>query len=394
MPEAGWDTVLAASLPAVAAGAAWLGWRGGAAAARRRGRAELVAAERFAHLGRLVRGVPDGRFDWSDGALRLFGLTAPPPGTGDEPLFERLDPADRDRLREDLAAAALGRALPLREIRLRSGPESPRVLAARAEAESDRQGRVRRVVLRLQDVTERRALETELDGLIRELLRSNEELEQFASVASHDLRQPLRVVTIYVSLLEEDLQGQLSGEAAESLAYVRDGVRRMERLITDLLDYARVGRSAEDRPVPLDAVIATARADLAFEIAESGAMLSVPSDLPVLMGHQGEMERLWLNLLGNALKYRAADRPPRVRVTCVAEDSFWAIRIIDNGIGIPPDQAERVFGIFQRLHPRDAYPGTGIGLAIARKIAERHGGTLRVEPAEQGAVFLLRWPRR
>jgi len=397
MPGQTWDQTtlaLAAALPLLLAGAGWLGWRAGRAAGLRRGRADLDAVERCAGLGRIRAVRPDGGGDWSEGARRLFGLAPPAGETPPEALFAPLDPAGRDRLRQILATVAAGTPSAPVELRLTLADASRRVIAARAEPDPARPAPARPVTLHLQDVTERRALEAELDGLIRELLRSNAELEQFASVASHDLRQPLRAVSIYVSLLEEDLHGQLPADAASSLAAIRDGVRRMERLITDLLEYARVGRAAEARLVPLAEVIAAACADLAFEIAETGARLDLPADLPVLTGNQGEMERLWLNLLGNAIKYRAPDRPPRVQVSCTLQGESWLIHVADNGIGIPADQAERVFGLFQRLHSREAYPGTGIGLAIARKIAERHGGSLRAEPAPQGARFALRWPRR
>jgi light-regulated signal transduction histidine kinase (bacteriophytochrome) len=255
-------------------------------------------------------------------------------------------------------------------------------------------GRPVRLHSTIQDTTERKRLENELDGLIRELWRSNEELEQFAYVASHDLRQPLRVVGSYVSLLEEELMGDLGEEPLEYMGFVRDGVRRMDRLITDLLAYSRVGRVVGDAPFPVAEAVQAALADLQIEIEDSGATVVVADALPVLHGDRGEMERLFLNLIGNALKYRRPEQAPMVSVESEDMGAEWRFWVRDNGIGIPPEHAERVFGIFQRLHARDEYEGTGVGLAIVKKIVDRHGGTIRVEPHEgPGAVLTFTWPK-
>jgi len=352
------------------------------------------AIEALAQAGWAVRDLRDGRSDCSEGFRAILGRgpEGPPPTEAD--VLAQVHPADREAVAALLAGAvASGRAVE-RDFRIVRPDGSERRVFGRAVIVVDAAGRPLRLEAVLKDLTDRHRLEEELDGLIRELLRSNEELEQFSYVASHDLRQPLRVVGSYVSLLEEDLHAQLSGEAVEYMALVRDGVRRMDRLITDLLAYSRVGRVSEDRPVAVSRVIDTVLADLQFEIDETGATIAVETRLPTVMGDPSEVERLFQNLLGNALKYRAPQRPPRVRVRCEDHDGHWRFVVADNGIGIPPEHAERVFGIFQRLHARDAYEGTGVGLAIVRKIVDRQGGAIRVEPSVEGATLAFTWPKR
>jgi PAS domain S-box-containing protein len=363
-----------------------------AEAAERRAVEQLAHAERLAQLGSACRDLRTGCSRWSDGFHAILGLV---PGSCEpsQTLFLSLvHPADRAMVARSLTEVLQSGETGTCEFRVVRPDGDVRMVSGQAERILDANGRAFRLDSTLQDITERRHLENELDGLIRELWRSNEELEQFAYVASHDLRQPLRVVGSYVTLIEEDLAGKLPDDTTEYMAFVRDGVRRMDRLITDLLAYSRVGRMADDHPVSVAATLEAVVTDLSFEIAECGAAITIADDLPTVMGDTGEMERLFQNLLGNALKYRSPDRHPVVRIWCEAATD-WVIRIADNGIGIPPEHAERVFGIFQRLHPRESYEGTGVGLAIARKIVERHGGSIRIEPSSEGTLIAIRWPK-
>ncbi|WP_173980250.1 PAS domain S-box protein [Magnetospirillum sp. UT-4] len=213
-----------------------------------------------------------------------------------------------------------------------------------------------------------------------ELARSNAELEQFSYVASHDLRQPLRMVSSYVSLLERRIEALLDEEGRQFIHFARDGAQRMDRLITDLLAYSRIGRSdAAPEPVPLGEVAEEALHDLQAAVADSQGEVTVPEGLPVVSGVRSELARLFLNLIGNALKYRAPGTSPVVAVSWRDAGPAWEIAIRDNGIGIAPDQRERAFGIFQRLHGHERYEGTGIGLAVCRKIVENHGGRIWLE---------------
>jgi light-regulated signal transduction histidine kinase (bacteriophytochrome) len=226
-----------------------------------------------------------------------------------------------------------------------------------------------------------------------ELERSNAELEQFAYVASHDLSEPLRMISGFVQLLSERYTGRLDADADEFIAYTVDGVERMQALITDLLAYSRVGRAVEDEPVDLGEVIADARAALRAPITERDAEIEV-GELPTVVGDRRELTQLFQNLLSNAVKFVPEGRP-KVQVSARRADDTWEVGVRDNGIGIDPEQGERVFKMFQRLHGRDEYPGTGIGLAIVKKIAERHGGDVTVSPGlEGGSEFRVTLPVR
>jgi signal transduction histidine kinase len=222
-----------------------------------------------------------------------------------------------------------------------------------------------------------------------ELHRSNAELENFAYIASHDLQEPLRMVGGYAQLLEKRYGSALDADGREFLGYMNDGALRMKQMIDDLLAYSRVGRNEPVlAPVSLEDILDMALANLAVSIAETQAEIIRPAPLPQVLGEAPLLVRLLQNLLGNALKYRAAGQVPRIIVSSAAIEGGWRISVADNGIGVPEAGRERIFQIFQRLHSRSAYPGTGIGLAIAKKIVDRHGGRIWVEAAEDGgSVF-------
>jgi len=234
-----------------------------------------------------------------------------------------------------------------------------------------------------QDAAERLARQS------TELSRSNTDLEQFAYVASHDLREPLRMVSSFLTLLERRLAPHMDDEAREYVSFARDGALRMDRMILDLLQYSRVGRIEKEREaVDLNRMVRLACDELADKIAESGAEIVVEDTLPVVDGYPGELERVFQNLIGNAVKYRAADRPPHITISATAESEGWHVVVADNGIGIDPQFHDRIFAIFQRLHTRAAYDGNGIGLAICKKAVEHHGGRIWVESVPgQGAAF-------
>ncbi|MBY0431544.1 MAG: histidine kinase, partial [Rhodospirillales bacterium] len=232
----------------------------------------------------------------------------------------------------------------------------------------------------LQDeIVQRRAADEKLRATVAELERSNNELEQFAYVASHDLQEPLRMVTSYTQLLHRRYVGRLDQDADDFIHFAVDGARRMERMIHDLLDYSRVhSRGQPLEPVESRQAIAGAVNNLRSAIEEVQATLDIPADPPLVMADVGQLERLFQNLIGNAIKYRRPGVPPRVTVSAERQGGFWRFEIADNGIGIDPQYYERIFMVFQRLHTREQYPGTGIGLAICKKIVDRHGGHIGV----------------
>jgi signal transduction histidine kinase/CHASE3 domain sensor protein len=247
-------------------------------------------------------------------------------------------------------------------------------------------------VVTFRDVTERRAAERALTERARELARSNAELEQFAYVASHDLQEPLRAVVSYLQLLERRYKGNLDERADKYIGYAVDGARRMQTLINDLLTYSRAGRRHEQYvEVDLEALLTRVMKSLEVGIEESGA--SVTHDpLPTIVADPVGLGQLLQNLVGNAIKFRS-EQPPTIHVSARRQERAWLVSVRDNGIGIAPEYQERIFVLFQRLHGRDEYAGTGIGLAICKKIVERHGGMLWVESTPGGgSTFLFTIP--
>jgi signal transduction histidine kinase len=228
-----------------------------------------------------------------------------------------------------------------------------------------------------------------------ELERSNADLEQFAYAASHDLSEPLRTVAGFSQLLAARYQGKLDEDADEMIRYMTDGVERMQQLIDDLLLYSRVGRAPlREDPVDLDDALREARAWLGPAVDEAGAEIT-SDELPEVRGEQGQLTQVMQNLLANAIKFTAPGVTPVIHVAAASADGEWRIAVADNGIGVDPAQAEAIFKMFGRLHPTDAYPGTGIGLALVKRIVERHGGRIWVEAGKNGgSVFVFTLPDR
>jgi PAS domain S-box-containing protein len=241
------------------------------------------------------------------------------------------------------------------------------------------------------DLSEAREHAAVVSKLLAELERSNTDLAQFAYVASHDLSEPLRMVSSYVQLLAERYQGQLDADADEFIAYAVDGATRMKVLIDDLLAYSRAGAGAlVRRRVDCQKLVQSALADLDRVVVESGAQVTV-EELPVVEGDSGQLALLFQNLLSNALKFVAEDVPPVIRVSAVRTGDAWCFTVADNGIGIPEVHRDRVFVMFKRLHGRSEYPGTGIGLALCHKIVNRLGGKIWLETAAAGPGSVLRF---
>ena len=223
-----------------------------------------------------------------------------------------------------------------------------------------------------------------------ELRRSNRDLEQFAYVASHDLQEPLRKVASFTQLLQKRYGGQLDERADQYIDFAVDGAKRMQRLIQDLLGFSRVGRvGGEVTDVDLAAALARAQDQLSERIEEAGAVVT-HDDLPVVRGEEPLLVQLFQNLIGNAVKFGHPDRPPQVHVSARRVEGAWELEVRDDGIGIEPQYVDRVFVIFQRLHAKDLYEGTGIGLALCKKIVEFHGGRIWI-PETDGEGTTIRW---
>jgi signal transduction histidine kinase len=250
---------------------------------------------------------------------------------------------------------------------------------------------MRRHILR--DLDDAQAVNRRLDEQARELERSNRDLEQFAYVASHDLQEPLRKVSSFCQLLQRRYAGRLDERADQYIQFAVDGAQRMQRLINDLLTFSRVGRTTESfEDVDLHEIAVAVVAQLETIRAETDGKVVI-GDLPVVPGDRSLLQALLANLIGNGLKFHREDVPPVVRVEARLADEMWQITVSDNGIGIEPEYGEKVFVIFQRLHARDVYPGTGIGLALAKKIVEFHGGRIGlVETDGPGAAIRFTLP--
>jgi len=258
--------------------------------------------------------------------------------------------------------------------------------------------RMQMILLAIEDITERKRVEKELkqaDELkqaVEALELSNRDLEQFAYVASHDLQEPLRMVSSFTQLLAKRYQGKLDKDADEFIAYIVAGAKRMQALINDLLTYSRLDTRGESfGPIDSEAAFNQAVANLRVAIKEGEAVIT-HDPLPPLIADNSQIVQLFQNLLGNAIKFRGKE-PPRVHVSARQENNEWVFSFRDNGIGIAPDYFDRVFVIFQRLHGREEYPGTGTGLAICKRIVERHGGRVWVESElNKGSTFYFAIP--
>jgi light-regulated signal transduction histidine kinase (bacteriophytochrome) len=241
-------------------------------------------------------------------------------------------------------------------------------------------------------IAERTQTEETLRRTAEELARSNADLQEFAYVASHDLQEPLRMVTSYVQLLAKRYQGQLDAEAHQFISFAVEGAQRMRVLLHDLLTYSRIGTGEQTvAPADCETILAQTLGNLRMAIAESTAEVT-HDPLPTLLTDAVQLGQVFQNLLGNALKFRGQE-PPRIHIAARQDGNRWVFSVRDNGIGIDPQYAERIFAVFQRLHTRREYSGSGIGLAICKKVVEHHGGRIWVESEfGKGATFFFTLP--
>ena len=327
---------------------------------------------------------------WNRGAELLYGYTSqevigryisllvPPSRAG-----EVADFLERIKRRESVER--------FETVRVRKGGRELRV-ALSISPIKDPAGSVTGASAIARDITDRKRAEEVLARRTEELARSNAELEQFAYVASHDLQEPLRTVANFAQLLLKRYRGKLDAKADDFIDFIVDGVTRMQGLINDLLAYSRVGnRGKESGPADSAALLRQALENLQAAVEESGAQITCER-LPVVNCDGGQIMQVFQNLVGNSIKFRNGP-PPRIHVGVERTAAEWVFSVRDNGIGIDPQYAGRIFEIFQRLHAQREYPGSGIGLAIARKIVERHGGRIWVESKlQQGATFFFTLP--
>jgi PAS domain S-box-containing protein len=322
----------------------------------------------------IITKTPAGRIiSWNHGAERLYGYSA------DEAIGQTLDlivPPDRaDELNEILSKVFSGQSVEHLETERVRKDGSRLIVSLTTSPVRNEAGRIVSAATIGRDITERKRVE-------EELRRSNEDLEQFAYVASHDLSEPLRVIAGFVELLARRYRGQLDDDADRFIDFTIQGVERMQRLIDDLLAYSRA-RSAPMQVTDVDTAVLVADVlrDLGAQLEERGTRVEVGS-LPTVSAHQTLLRQIFQNLISNTVKFNQSEEP-EVAITADEKPGAWRFAVRDNGPGIEPHQADRVFEIFQRLHGREI-PGSGMGLAIAKRAVERHGGEIWVEPAPDG----------
>jgi PAS domain S-box-containing protein len=354
----------------------------------------LNRSQEIAHLGSWELDLVNNRLYWSDEVYRIFGLQPQEFGATYEAFIEAGHPDDRTAVNEAYSGS-------LREGRdsyeiehrvVRKAAGEVRIVHEKCDHIRDDSGRIIRSVGMVHDITERKKLEEDRERLLHELMRSNKELEQFAYIASHDLQEPLRMVSSFVQLLGHRYKGRLDEDADEFIGYAVNGAAHMQRLLNDLLAYSRVGMKGEPfKLIDLKSALDKAIINLKVEIDHTCAEI-IHESLPIVYADEVQMVQVFQNLLGNAMKFSNAG-PPRINVSAEMKDDEWVICVQDNGIGIDPKYFGRIFHIFKRLHSKEEYRGTGIGLAICKKIIERHNGRIWVESElGKGASFYFTIP--
>lgn len=351
----------------------------------------LALASEAASIGFWHWDKSSGRMKLTEKCAELFGRSDGTEWTNAQ-FVECLHPDDRARFTDAIAKALSSHQAYSLELRVTRGDET-RWMFMKGRGLYDVAGNAWGVVGSVLDTTDRKQAEEALSRAVGDLARSNRDLEQFAYVASHDLQEPLRMVSSFVELLSNRCGDSIGKEANEYMGYVTEGAKRMQALISDLLSYSRVGtHSRSFAPFDTREALDTAMASLSDEIAGASAVVTVDK-LPTVMGDSSQWVLLFQNLLSNAIKFHKEGVPPIVHVSARLGGGHWVVCVQDNGIGLDPRDAERVFMIFQRLHSRSQYAGTGIGLAICRKIVERHGGRIWVQSQPgQGASFFFTVP--
>jgi len=369
---------------------------------RERARKEIQKAnERFRLASRAVNSaiydwdIEKNSMIWTDGLTEVFGYDLDEVDPTFEWRISHIHPEDRQRVLDQISDDIRAGQDFVAEYRFRTRDDRYLDVWDRGRVVQSSRGPTVRMVGSITDITERKRAERELRETTDELARSNADLQQFAYVASHDLQEPLRMVASFVQLLERRFRGAIDKEADEWIEYVVDGVKRMQQLISDLLQYSRVGtRGKAFQQIDLQKVLDRVLANLKATIQESEAKITC-DPMPTVLGDDVQLCQLLQNLIGNAVKFQPEGVTPEVRIGAERHENTWTFSVRDNGIGIDPQYVERIFVIFQRLHSRNEYEGTGIGLAICKKIAERHGGTIWVESeVGKGATFFFTIPAK
>lgn len=323
---------------------------------------------------------------WSDRFYELLGYTPGEIPASLENFMAMLHPDDHE-VTFAASTAHVEHQKPFNvEYRLRHKNGDYRWFLGTGQAAKNEDEQSTRMVGTIMDIDDRKRSDEEIRRFAADLERSNAELEQFAYIASHDLQEPLRMVSSYCDLIDRRYADKLDDDGREFLAYAVDGASRMKLLLNDLLQYSRIGRSKIDlRPVDLNETTSQVLVDLKTLIEEQEGVVEV-ADLPVVLGDQGLLHRVLLNLIQNGLKF-VKDEPPRVEISATVDDDWVTVSVLDRGVGIDPKFSERIFEVFQRLQSRRDFAGNGVGLSVAQKIIENHDGHIWLEPTDGGPTI-------
>ncbi len=356
-----------------------------------RAKAQLAAIVASSTAAILSKDLNGKILTWNYGAEKLLGYSASE--MIGKPV-ERTIPADKvDEEKEIRIRVRSGEIIPsLETVRVHKNGSLIQV-AISASPIKDEGNQIVATSTIILDLSAIRTVEKQLAEKIAELQRSNEDLQQFAYVCSHDLQEPLRVISNYVQLISRRYEGQLDEKGQHFLQYIVDGAVRMQQMVEDLLVYSRAGNQRSESLINLNKVIKRVQANLKLVIEENNVDFEIDGELPSIVGNETELIQVFQNLFSNAIKFRHKERP---RITVLSRDDkdHWIITVKDNGIGFDIKYAQKIFVIFQRLHTRQEFPGSGIGLAICKKIVERQGGTIFTESKKgEGSSFHMSFPK-
>jgi PAS domain S-box-containing protein len=354
----------------------------------------LNRAQEIAHLGSWELDLTNNRLTWSDEVYRIFGLAPQEFDATYEAFLEAVHPDDR-RIVNEAYSGSIHQKLDSYEVEhrvMRKSTGEIRFVHEKCEHIRDESGRIIRSIGMVHDITERKVAEEKLFEAVNNLTRSNAELEQFAYVASHDLQEPLRMVSSYVTLLARRYKGKLDQDADEFIHYAVDGATRMQQMVQDLLELSRIQTKGKlFAQFSAQEALDQALSNLTLKIHETQTQITYGA-LPQVVGDESQFVHLFQNLIDNAIKYHHLE-PPRILIGVSRKDGEWVFSIADNGLGLDSKHFTRIFGIFQQVHRSRKNAGTGIGLSICKRIVERHGGRIWVESElGRGATFYFTLP--
>jgi signal transduction histidine kinase len=363
----------------------------GAEEALRESELKLLEAQHLAHIGSFESDVQSGKIKWSQ---EVFNIYEREPALGEPSYNEALEyvhPDDKKHILNEVQKGSEANAPFEFEFRI-IVKGKVKYLHYIGKPVFDISGKLIKRTGAVIDVTERKLSQIRLEELLNHLKRSNKELEQFAYTASHDLQEPVRMIKSYAQILSMNYKDILNNTSIEHLNYIIEGASRMQSLINDLLKYSRVSTTKRKfEPVDCNILIKDVLKDLKLRMTEENADVDV-SELPVIKGDKTQLRQVFQNLILNAIKFRS-ENDPLIRINSERKDGFWVFSVQDNGIGIDPKYHEKIFEIFQRLHHREKYPGTGIGLSIVKKIIELHRGQIYIESElNRGTTFYFTIP--